>query len=147
MNTDIKKNTTQLSKLINDSINLYERALDKIDDQYVRSIFSEMIAIKKDVKLRLSNIDDHELEMNDGDTTLQGKLKELLGKVSAPFTEDNLSAYIGQLKKNEEKVLDQLHEVGKIDNASKITDVVQSTYPSLLDCFDKIKALARTRDK
>jgi|SRR5690606_12763193 len=132
-----------LIRVLNDGIEFYRDAEQKVADKSLRRTFERMATTKEKLVNRLQPY----IVLKEGDHesghTLVGRARELYTQVRGALSTDADQAYISSLEELEDSTLEEMREA--ISNAENVEVVaaLREFHPQLKQCHDEMRALKR----
>ncbi|WP_431688441.1 ferritin-like domain-containing protein [Hahella sp. NBU794] len=132
-----------LVKVLNDGIDFYTEAKDKVKSNAVRLVFERMSAIREGAVGRLQPYIVFEKGEKETGHTLGGILREHYAKILAAIKDDSEHVYIEQLEEVEDKTLEKIRDAIEEVKAPGVQATLQDIYPTLKRCHDEMSRLQR----
>lgn len=145
MSFSIDKENKELSKLINineDAAEFYEAAQDKAESDQMKTTFSSLEELHKDVTMRLGQI----VQNNGGNAhskeTLMGEVRQFFGNLHAKISNDVDETLVTHLEEAEDRCLHSIQDAMVNDDISLSTrSMLQKELTALQKSHDYMKAL------
>ena len=132
-----------LIRVLNDGIDFYRDAEQKVADTSLKRTFERMATTKEKLVNRLQPY----IVLKEGDHesghTLAGRARELYTQVRGALSSDPDQAYISSLEELEDATLEEMREA--ISNAHNVEVVaaLREFHPQLKQCHDEMRTLKR----
>ncbi len=130
-----------LIRVLNDGIEFYRDAEEKVADASLKRTFERMATTKEKLVNRLQPY----IVLKEGDHesghTLVGRARELYAQVRGALSTDSGQAYISSLEELEDTTLEEMRDAIKHVQNVEVVAALREFQPQLKQCHDEMRAL------
>ncbi len=133
----------ELVQIARDGATFYEESIQKVDDQRLKSMFTDMAKHKRDLIQSLSST----LRVHDEDVpedgTVAGKFRQGYADLRAALTKDDAKVYVSQLEESEDRLLHHFEDALESIDDPTVKNVLQVHMPQVRACHDQMRELKK----
>jgi uncharacterized protein (TIGR02284 family) len=137
-NANTVKELVQISR---DGLEFYQDAIDEVQSERLKTVFSRMAGNKRTLIAALSS----KLAMNDEnvptDGTFAGSLRKTYTDVRAMLSSNEDKVYVSQLEETEDRLLHHFQKALDDSTDPSVKGLLQQYYPQVKACHDEMRSL------
>jgi len=141
MSNQETKHVMHLIQLLNDGVEFYQEAHEKVKDVKLKQTFERMANIRSQLLRRLQPIAIKEKGTPETGHTVAGRTRELYTQVLAKIKSDTEQAYIDNLEEIEDKTIAQIQGLIKEAQSPDVVAALEEYYPSFKKCHAEMSQL------
>jgi uncharacterized protein (TIGR02284 family) len=138
--TEVKK-VTDVIKVLQGGIDFYQKAINEIESNNVKSMFRRMIEGKQEAIEALQPFAINQQGERETDSDWMVSTRKLYTQMIGKMSSDEEHTYIKQLEEVEDRVLEVLDEALKEDQPESCVVVLRTTRAHAQQMHDEMKAL------